>query len=243
MEAQMALLALAAATAIFQHAGAPVLWLAPDGRTYIQGALAGGRLSPGTRVVSLNGMRALDFNGANGGVLFGDHSALALTGSMTVSLWLNLRSYVEQGPGAQVLFRGDDRCGADPYTLAVHRDGTIHFGVQQEDQLGRAVTAEIPLGKWVHVLGNFDVERGRLEMWLNGEMVGLATTQWLPFAKLDKGSAPGVSIGNVQNDRGPHNQPLNGMIADLRLYDRVLRPQDLDVGSGGWMEPPKPRTR
>src|SRR5688572_1337154 len=153
----MTLLALAAATAIFQHAGAPVLWLAPDGHTYINGAFAGGRLSPGTRVVSLKGMKALDFNGSNGGVLLGDHEALALTGSMTVSVWLNLRSYVEHDPGAQVLFRGDDRSGADPYTLAVRRDGTINFGVQQEDQMSRAVIAEIPLRTWIHVLANYDV--------------------------------------------------------------------------------------
>mgnify|MGYP000182658593 CR=1 FL=1 len=219
----------------------PALWLRPDGKTTIDGQLVQPKILSGTRLVRMNGVTAYDFDGNKGGLLFGDAPALRLTGSMTVSAWIKLRGYVEQGPGAQVLFRGDDRNGLDPYTMAIHGDGSVNFGISDENALGRSVGAEIPLQKWTHILANFDAESGRLEMWMDGELVGMAKTQYRPFAGLDKGFAPGVSIGNVQNDTGPHNQPLNGYLADVRLYRSVLRPEDLNLGTGGWVEPPNKR--
>ena len=231
------------AVAMAQSLVAPVLWLHPNGQVLINGQAFQPKVRPGTRPVKLNGIVGYDFNGDNGGLLLGDAPALRLNGSITVSTWINLRSYVNQGPGAQILFRGDDRSGHDPYTLAIHGDGTVNFAVQNENDRGRNVTAEIPLETWVHVLGNYDVNTGRLEIWLDGELVGTAKTQYRPFANLDKGWAPGVSIGNVQNDTGPHNQPLNGMVADLRVYPWVFRPKDLEIDGGGWFEPPVARHR
>lgn len=101
------------------------------------------------------------------------------------------------------------------------------------------MTAEVPLQKWFHILANFDAEAGTLEMWHDGVLVASGTTARKPLGFLDFRYAPGVSIGNVQNDIGPHNQPLNGYVADLRLYRNVVRPKDLDLGRGGWVESPK----
>lgn len=217
----------------------PALWVRPDGRAMIDGVEAKPKKLGGTRLARMNGMVAYDFDGKRCGLHFGDAPALRLTGSMTVSTWLFLRSYVNDGPGAQVLFRGDDRNGLDPYFLAIHSDGTVNFAVSNENGGIRHVTAEIPLMKWSHVVANFDADSGRMEMWLDGELVGLAKTSVRPFALLNNDWAPGVSLGNVQNDKGPHNQPLNGMIADLRLYRGVFRPADLAAGIGGWVEPPQ----
>src|SRR5688572_16785402 len=118
------------AAAVFQGQLAPVLWLRPDGQVLVGGQVVQPKVRAGSRLVRMNGVTAYEFNGADGGLLLGDAPALRLTGSITVSTWINLRSYVNHGPGAQVLFRGDDRNGLDPYTLAVHSDGTINFGVQ-----------------------------------------------------------------------------------------------------------------
>jgi hypothetical protein len=230
--------ALAALAALSQFQTPPALWVQPDGRISVDGQTVKPRMLGGTRIVRMDGVIAYDFDGHKGGLLFDDAPQLKLVGSMTVSVWLNLRSYVNEGPGAQVLFRGDDRCGLDPYSMSIHSDGTLNFGIQGSDDKGRSVTAEIPLGRWVHVLGNFDFKDGRLEMWMDGKLVGLAYTEYRPFANLDPNWAPGVSVGNVQNDTGPHNQPLNGMVADLRLYRGVYRPDDLLLGRGGWVEPP-----
>lgn len=145
---------------------------------------------------------------------------------MTISVWVNLRSYVNDGPGAQILFRGDDRNGLDPYTLSIGPTGIISFGIQDDQARGMAVGSEIPLRQWIHVLASFDARTGAEQLWLNRTPVAWAKTTRRPLEILDPGYAPGIGIGNVQNDHGPHNQPLNGMIADLRLYDRAY---DVDM--------------
>ncbi|HWA82121.1 MAG TPA: LamG domain-containing protein [Fimbriimonadaceae bacterium] len=234
----MHFLAFMTAAAVYSQAPLPVLWLAPTGEVLVQGKAVQPRITPGAWRVRLSGGYAYTFNGVHGGVLLQDYPALRLTGSMTMSLWLNLRSYVNDGPGAQILFRGDDRCGVDPFDLVVHHDGTIWFAVQNEQDLGYGISGEIPLNRWTHVVATFNASTGQLKMWLNNELVATGLTSRRPFAALDDKYAPGLGIGNVQNDHGPHNQPLNGMIADLRLYDKVVEPAIMDEAAPLWDDPP-----
>ncbi|MBN9502456.1 MAG: hypothetical protein BGO01_13655 [Armatimonadetes bacterium 55-13] len=215
----------------------PVLWLRPDGEITIQGRRYSPKFSPGTRVYRSQFGATYDFDGRRSGLLFGDVPALRLTQSMTVSVWLYLRSYVNDGPGAQILFRGDDRNGHDPYTLVIHSNGTVNFGVQTDEDKGMSVSAEIPLNSWTHVLGSIDAKTGQLKLYMNNELIGTTITSFRPFAQLVGNDAPGVGIGNVQNDQGPHNQPMNGQLADLRLYDGVFTPDELGIR---WFAPRNP---
>lgn len=234
----MGLLALFAAAGVHAQVALPVLWLPPSGEILVQGKPAQARITNGAARIRLAAGYAYSFNGVHGGVLLGDYPALRLTGSMTMSLWLNLRSYVDAGPGAQILFRGDDRCGVDPFDLVIHSDGTIWFAVQDDKDRGFGIASEIPLNRWTHVVATFNANSGDMNFWLNDEHVAFAKTSRRPFEILDNNYAPGIGIGNVQNDHGPHNQPLNGMIADLRLYDRVIQPDLIDETPAPWDNPP-----
>jgi hypothetical protein len=205
----------------------PVLWLAPNGQIMVQGQAVQPTFSPGTRAIKTSRGVVYDFDGRRSGILLPDVRPLQLTESMTVSTWIYLRSYVNDGPGAQILFRGDDRCGLDPYTLNIMGDGTVRFAVQNAQDRGFIVQSEIPLQQWVHVLASWDMPTGRLALWLNGENVAMAKTTVQPFGPLDKGWSPGIGIGNVQNEKGPHNQPIKGQISDLRVYRGVWTPDDL----------------
>src|SRR5688572_11889913 len=122
----------------------PSLWLRPNGQITVEGRTVKPRVTEGAKVYRHHFGAVYAFAGPKSGVHFGDLSPLKLTDSMTVSLWINPRSYVNDGPGAQILFRGDDRNGVDPYNLVLHGDGTINFSVQQEDQRGMRVTAGLP---------------------------------------------------------------------------------------------------
>lgn len=212
----------------------PVLWLHPKGDVLVAGQPAKARLTPGARTVRTPIGYGLDLDGKRGGLLLPDLTALGLTRSITVSTWIYLRSYVSDGPGAQVLFRGDDRSGVDPYTLVVHNDGTINFGIQGADGLGAHVTAEVPLKQWVHVTGSFNEGTGELRLWLDDNLVSTRYSNRRPFIELDGKASPGVGIGNVQNDQGPHNQPLNGILVDLRLYPTVLEPRETGFAVRSW---------
>jgi hypothetical protein len=234
----MGILGMIALASMHAQAATPILWLSPNGNIEVAGKAVKARMTVGATRVRLSGGFAYDFNGTRGGILVADLPELRLTKSITVSLWINLRSYVNDGPGAQILFRGDDRCGVDPYTLVIHSDGTIHFGIQDGDDRGMSVGAEIPLNRWMHVLGSFNNETGELQLWVNHDRVAYSRTSRRPFANLDPAWAPGIGIGNVQNDAGPHNQPLNGIVADLRLYDQVYEPDAVDDSRSFWDNPP-----
>lgn len=203
---------------------APVLWLNPKGELLVNGVKAPARLTPGAKTVKTALGYGLDLDGKRGGLLLKDLPALKLTGSITVSTWIYLRSYVNDGPGAQILFRGDDRSGFDCYSLCILSDGTIAFGIGAADGLGASVQAEIPLKQWVHINASFDNDLGELRLWLDNGPISYRLTARKPYGDLDAAYAPGVGIGNVQNDAGPHNQPLNGILADLKLYDQALDP-------------------
>ncbi len=215
----------------------PVLWLDLRGNVLVNGQPASPRVNPGvTRFNTPEGV-TYNFGGHKSGILFGDDPALKLSGSMTIAAWLYPRQYVVDGPGAQILFRGDDRCGLDPYTFVIEPDGTVNFAIQNERDQGMKVKAEIPLDRWTHVTASFNAQTGEMALWLNGDKTAYAHTSKLPFTNLDPGQAPGVGVGNVQNDHGPHNQPYTGMLADLRLYDRVLTPEEAGFSGPRGIQP------
>ncbi len=207
----------------------PALWLTPEGKVLVRGKAVRPRLTEGATSVDTPFGMGLDLNGKHGGLLLPDLPALALSEAITVSVWINLRSYVKEGPGAQILFRGDDRSGLDPYTLVVHSDGTVVFALDDTQNNVDQVAAPIPLKRWVHVTASFDARLSEAKLWIDDRCVKTVPALHTPLMTLAKANAPGIGIGNVQNDKGPHNQPLDGTIADLRLYGSVLTPAE-----AGW---------
>jgi len=225
----MSIWAITAAMMANAQAIQPVLWMNLKGEILVGGQTATPKVTPGvTRTRTADGF-AYNFNGGRGGILFGDMPQLKLSESITVSVWLNPRNYVSDGPGAEILFRGDDRSGYDPYWFVIQGDGTINFSVADDHNQGMGVKAELPLNRWTHVTANFNAGTGELKMWLNGDLVSYSKTTHREYVELDKGWSPGVGVGNVQNDQGPHNQPYNGLLADLRLYGQALTPDQV-----GW---------
>lgn len=226
---------------VLNLASEPMLWMRPDGAVTVQGQTIRAQFSPGTRRMNTPRGWGYDFSGPKSGILLPDLPELALSHSMTVAAWIRPRAYVTDGPGAQILFRGDDRSGLDPYDLVIHPDGTIWFAIQNDREQWAAVGAELPLGQWTHVCASYDESGGPtkrvLRMWIDGKLVAMSTTSRAPLSNLDKRWTPGLGIGNVQNDRGPHNQPFNGTLFDLRLYDVVLEPDETGY-QGALGEPP-----
>ncbi len=219
---------------------APVLWLNLRGDIVVAGQIIHPQINSGVFKGHIPEGIAYRFAGQKSGILFGDMPALRLGGSLTVAAWLNPGSYVNDGSGGQILFRGDDRNGLDPYTFVLEGDGTVNFTVSDAAGLGMKLKTEIPLNRWTHVTANFNAETGDMNMWLNGELLAYTRTSHRPYIPLDAHYTPGVGIGNVQNDRGPHNQPYRGLLADLRLYNVALRPEQAGFqGRVPGVEPPE----
>lgn len=223
------LLAALALSAAKGSSAAPILWVNPEGKVFVSGKVYRARLTPGASTVKTPFGYGLDFDGTHGGLLFPDLPQFALTDSMTISAWVNLRGYVQAGPGAQIFFRGDDRLGLDPYSLSIHPDGNIAFMIDDGKGGADQVLTHAPLNKWFHVTASFDTLRSEAKLYIDGRLVDSIQTLRMPMMRLSSGDAPGIGIGNVQNDKGPHNQPLKGTVADVRLYDVALTPAEV-----GW---------
>lgn len=220
----------------------PTLWLSPSGGIYLNGNQMKANITPGVSTVRFPAGVAYDFSGERGGILLGDLDALKPKGSFTISTWLFLRSYVNDGPGAQVFFRGDDRNGYDSYSMVVTGDKVLSFCIWNSDSDGMSVRAEMPLGQWVHIVASFDAASGRMDLWKNGFQTSFTYTTRIPEMGLEDSASPGIGIGNVQNNQGPHNQPLNGLLADVKFYNGVLTPLEIGYEPGTWNETPLARS-
>lgn len=178
------------------------------------------------------GRLVFDFNGRDGAIEIPDAPCARLTGSLTVTAWVWVRDYTPHGssPAGQIFFRGDDRCGLDPYHLTLLGDGRFEFGIDGEDGNRNCVAVDAKLEQWVFLTGSFNAETGAICLFCNGILMARTYSRVLPFEKLDPGWNPGLSIGNVQFPQGGrHWQPFNGYIGEVRLYDI---PIEDPVGAG-----------
>lgn len=227
----MLALALLAPIMVPMLAPEPVLWLDPSGVVKVEGKIAKARLAGAAKTVGTPYGAGLDLSGTRGGLFLEDFPALALTGPITVSTWVYLRRYVSSGPGAQILMRGDDRNGNDPYFLSVGPNGNVAWTIDSADPKGgegsrAAIEMEVPLRQWVRITATFDPEGREMRLWSGDRLMAAGTMDRRPLGPLDPKQHPGVGIGNVQTDLGPHDQPLDGVLVDLRVYAAALSPRD-----------------
>lgn len=88
----MSILGITIAATIASQVPVPVLWLTPKGQVLVEGKQHSFRLVEPVRLVNLGDNYAWDFNNGRGAMQLGDLKALQITGSMSVSVWLKLRS-------------------------------------------------------------------------------------------------------------------------------------------------------
>jgi hypothetical protein len=191
------------------------------------------RMRPGTSVIRTPHGVGIDFSGPDGGIMFDDLPQLGKSGSLTVVTWLYPRAFAWRGPNAQIFFRGDDRNGLDSYSLCLRNDGRLHWIVQGADQGWSGVSVPITLNRWVHVVASFDSANGTMRLFVNGSISDSSRATVKPLGPLDPQDRPGVGVGNVQTDQGPHHQPFDGMLSGFQVFDQVVRPPEERDGLRG----------
>jgi sugar lactone lactonase YvrE len=166
--------------------------------------------------------QAFNFDGVNDRAQVADTDALKLTASMTIEGWVRADSIPVQS--GQILFRGDDRGGLDPYSLGVLSNGNLRFEVVGlNGASAMSVNTPMPIGQLVHVAGTLDDASGAMRLYINGELMSQTTTSVRPFRDLDPASNPSIGIGNHGGyPTSPHNFPFDGQIDELSVYNRAL---------------------
>lgn len=202
----------------------PSLWLTPRG-VISTAESVDVRMTPGvSTTMGPRGTTGWSFDGGSSSLGFADLKSLQHAKSLTIAAWVNMRS--RPASAGQIVFRGDDRGGLDPFSLVVHSDGTVHFGITNARGLSEQVESTLPENQWVHVCANIDDRTGFLTLRINGEVAAQAKTTVRPDCPLDPHWSPGIGIGNVQNSNGGiHNQPFVGTLSDVRIYTRTVSPE------------------
>lgn len=86
---------------------------------------------------------------------------------------------------------------------------------------GARITGGTPeTGEWAHLLGLYDKETGRAELYVNGHEVG-TRTEATPAE-----TAGAFQIGRSRNGDG-YRDRWHGEIGDVRVYDRVVAPAEI----------------
>ena len=168
--------------------------------------------------------RAIGLDGASQWIDFGDPVSLRLTGSMTISAWINPSS-----------FPRDDAAivsNLSPRLLGYQLDTTIDegprtIGFKLADSSGRLMAryGKTPLAthQWYHVAGVYDAEARTLDVYLNGRsdngcLRGHVTTR-------QHASGFGVFVGRRAGDTGFE---FAGAIDDVRIYSRALAQAEIE---------------
>jgi hypothetical protein len=170
--------------------------------------------------------KAFNFDGTDDRVQLTDAPSLQFTTSFSIEGWIEVKGFPTGTNGddhGEILFRGDDRGGLDPYSLSVEPDGTLHFQVTNANNASASVAASIATGQLVHVAATLDDSTGTMSLNENGAVVAQAVTAIRPFQNLDPTQNPSIAIGNHGGyPSSPHNFPFNGLIDELTVCNRAL---------------------
>lgn len=185
------------------------------------------------RVPGMNG-GAIAFDGANGYVDAGRPGELRLTGSLTVSAWINARANpVDDAVIVSTIgraFGGGQAFGFQLDTTVDRGPRTIGFkmGDVCGSQAARYGATALQLDTWYYVTGVYDAQAMTLNVYLNGNLDNGELRGEVPAAR--RSSRERLHIGTRSKLRGFE---FAGTIDDVRIYSRGLTQDEIVADMNG----------
>ena len=178
------------------------------------GSAINGTLNGAVWTAGRNGS-GLSFNGTSSFVSLGNAPALALTGSMTVSAWVNESANV--GDDGIIVSRSSGSGGWELKSSPDTGSRTFAFGVYSTSgaYAGRYSKTVRALGAWYHVAGVYDAPTRALHVYVNGTLDDGFLWGTVPSSL----SAPAVNANVGMRSAGFN---IKAVIDDLRVYGRAL---------------------
>jgi glucose/arabinose dehydrogenase/PKD repeat protein len=182
---------------------------------------------------------AVNFDGVDDFVDLGNPAALRITGSMTVSAWINSAAFPVDD-AAVVSKRASGGFQLDTTIDTVPRAIGFKLTSSTGADMLRYGGTPLQLNSWYHIAGVYDANNRTMHVYLNGV--------------LDDGSLVGTVTGSQQNSaanvnigqRAGGGSGFNGRIDDVRIYNRALTAaeiqSDMSTSLGGSPSDPNPPT-
>jgi glucose/arabinose dehydrogenase len=174
---------------------------------------------------------AISLDGSDDYVDLGNPSALRLTGSMTVSAWINSSQF--PADDAAVV----SKRGSIGFQLDTTVDGgprTIGFKLTSSTgaDMVRYGATVLQANTWYHVAGVYDAAAGTMTVYVNGQVD--AGSQVGTVTSTQRDSTENVLIGRRANG----GYLFNGRVDDVRIYDRALSAAEIQTDMGHGLGPP-----
>jgi glucose/arabinose dehydrogenase len=185
---------------------------------------------------------AVALDGVNDFVNLGNPTALQLTGSMTVSAWININAF-SPDDAAIVSKRGSGEIGYQLDITPGAGSGTIGFKLTNSsgEAMFRYGATPLQLNTWYHIAGVYDAANQTLDVYLNGaldngQLVGTVTSS-------QQNSTTNVDIGRRAGSTGFE---FAGRVDDVRIVNHALTQEqiqtDMATPLGGITPPPSDTT-
>src|SRR5215510_1328506 len=183
---------------------------------------------------------AVGLDGVNDYVNLGNPSALQLTGSMTVSAWINSSSFPADD-AAIVSKRGSNEVGFQLDTTVDKGPRTIGFKLTNSSggQMFRYGATALQPNTWYYVTGVYNAATQTLDVYLNGQLDNGQLQGTVTASQ--QNSTANITIGRSAGNAGFE---FAGRIDDVRIYGRALTQAEIQADmvtplTGG---PPTPDT-
>jgi hypothetical protein len=175
---------------------------------------------------------ALSFDGTSSYVDLGNPAPLQITGSMTWSAWIYAAGYtIDDGV---IIAKSDNASG---WQFKTSRDtGSRTFGVAVSPgatgHTQRYSTTVWSLDRWYYVAAVYNATTQALDIYVNGVLDNGTLVGTVPASQYD--AAVNVTIGQ----RAGTKNNFNGLIDEVRIYDRPLTPSEIQADMVAPLTPP-----
>lgn len=182
--------------------------------------------------IRFDNVHTLAFDGVDDYVDLGNPAALNLTTAITVSAWVNISASAAE---KKVVAKWADTPAADRcYLLSVGGAGGNQplFAIHDSTDTPFIATSAVNLlpGTWTHVAGTFDGTNVRI--YVNGVQTGISA-----ITGTIRSSAAPVRIGMGSGTPPAGEEPFQGGIDDVRIYDRAITSAEaLRLAGGGYVD-------
>jgi Concanavalin A-like lectin/glucanases superfamily len=171
--------------------------------------------------------KALTFDGVNDFVNLGNPGELQLTGSMTVSGWINAAAFPVDD-AAVVSKRSSDAVGYQLDTTVDRGPRTIGFKISNAagtSTVARYGATTLQVSTWYHVAGVYDAAAQTLKVYLNGQLDNGVLLGTVPTSQ----PSTNVNLHVGQRPGSPGTYNFQGRLDDIRIYNRALSQAEIQA--------------
>jgi len=186
------------------------------------------------------GGSALLLNGVNASVSVPDASALRMSGDLTIAIWVKHSSLPAVNSWMYYVEKGQDN--SKNYSFGAYSDsaGASRLFFEFVDATStyryypQSSGLTLSIGVWTRVAVVVDRTNGQLRFYQNGQQV--SSTSLSPSLR---STTDPLTVG--QQNLSGYTFPMNGLLDDLRIYNRALSPSEVTaLASIGNPQPPAP---